>query len=232
MQPKDSSISKPTQPMPDVAKPGESAPSATSKPVIVGHKIEVQDPTLVSQKQDKTADALMEDKADAAAETAPLNHAEKTIQPLNDMTKADLEPEIEASEPEESNDSMQAASAAESKAESEAANPKSEPSSDEKPQSEATGEASASEGSAVGAVAEQVGANKAQEKKAEEEAKRRKELEKLIESKQYFVNIGETKKQRSLKIFLVVSLVFIVGLELAIDAGLLGSDIKPLVDLI
>ncbi len=72
----------------DVAKPGKSAPSATSRPIIVGHKPSVKDSTVVTSKGKgkKPASGTPEPESDALA-TAPV------VPDMPDLSKITLSSE-------------------------------------------------------------------------------------------------------------------------------------------
>ncbi len=78
----------------------------------------------------------------------------------------------------------------------------------------------------VDAVLEQVDDKKVEKWRVEEEQRRQEAVEKLVEEKKYFLPIDQVRSRRNNKLVLVIIAVFlpiIVGLGLAIDAGV----IKP-----
>ncbi len=78
-------------------------------------------------------------------------------------------------------------------------------------------------------------AKKAKPQEIAEETARREATQKLIESKQYHVAIKQPKRQRSAKWLLIgvlVILLLLIGADLAIDAGLIKTSIKPPINLI
>lgn len=88
----------------------------------------------------------------------------------------------------------------------------------------------------VEAVADEVSTKKQHEQEDQETQARTQALQELIESKKYFVPIGEAQKRRSMlrlwwAIFLLLVL-GVVGANFAIDGELLDIGIKPLTDLL
>jgi hypothetical protein len=211
----------------DVAKPGKSAPEPTARPIIVSRGPQVEDPMVSkvapsagrqpsSAPTVKAAPAAEETEAKpeaTAASSSSLSSSKRiTITPLHndkpaesvDTGKTAAEPTPEAETPEEPEKA------------------------DVNPEEPAAGSAQAE----VNAVAEQAGPAK----KDKEDAKQKEELEKLAASKEYFVPIGEARQTRMLERFLIIVLAVLllglVGFNLAIDAGLIETDIRPLFDLI
>lgn len=91
------------------------------------------------------------------------------------------------------------------------------------------------EGAVVDAVIDQVTDKKKQEVVDAEELERRELVDKLVEEKKYFVAISETKARRTSKfllIFVAALLPLLVGLVLAIDAGVIETNITLPFDLI
>lgn len=102
-----------------------------------------------------------------------------------------------------------------------------------------TGEAQnpeASDAAAVDTLASAANAKKENQKESDEAAARAVELEKIIESKQYFVPIGEAKRRRSnQRILLTIILMIIItiaSVNFGIDAEVLDLGIEPLTDIL
>lgn len=179
----------------DVAKPGKTAATATSRPVIVGHGSTLKKDPMVNSSEDEKEDT----------EKVPVrSHGPVTIQPLNEITGQDDE-----SKTEEPNDS-------------DISDTKAPPEN--------------SDAAAVDALANEANDKKEAQKENDEAAKRALELEKIIESKQYFVPVGEAKRRRSNQRILMVILLLLVlsisGINFAADAGMLSIGVDPLTDIL
>lgn len=211
----------------DVAKPGKRRPSATSKPVIVGHKNMIEDPMVRKGSIQITADNTDEEAVDPAkskseeAKLAP--HEAKPIMPL---AAADKSPEpsaepVESTEPEakpqETTDqSVKPAESEESGEASEAAEVQVSDSLPDQPETPAK-------------LADK------EDKAAQEEKARTEAIQKLIESKQYVVHVGESshrKRGKWLIISLLILVLLVVGVDLAVDAGYIDIGLKPPINLI
>ena len=208
----------------DVAKPGNSPADATARPLIVGHKSEVADATITKSGAGNPGKMITVKTGDASASTdetppeavqQPISTtSHKTIQPLgHDEPKAENEPVAgsEATDPVEP-----------------AAEPEPEAAEPEVP-------AESSDSAVLDAVAGQAGGNRKSIEEAEAAAKKE-AAEKLIASKQYFLPIDESKSVHRFERFMIglllVLLLSLIAFDLAIDAGLIKTDIKPFVDLI
>lgn len=184
------------------AKP---SPHSSSRPIIVGHKTQIEDPMIKKNETSITpqpepvsvAQGAMPAGAPTAASSSQLSSRSRIK--ISPVTPTDVPKEAE-----------------------------------EQPRTEATPETS--DEAAVNAVAEQTGAAKKQKKLDEEEQARLEATEALIESKKYFVSISEAKKAKAeTRLVIMVLLVLLLGLvaaDLAIDAGIIKTDIQPIVDLI
>ena len=166
----------------DVAKPGKTAASATSRPIIVGHGSSMkQDPMVTSPPS--------EEKKGNTEVSALRSHKEAVIKP--DVRQDD----------------------------------------NEKDESEKIPDAAA-----VDTLAQAANDKKEDQKEAEEVVARVLELEKIIESKQYFVPVGEAKRrrsnQRTLGVVILLLVLAIAGINFAIDAEALDIGIKPLTNLL
>lgn len=183
----------------DVSKPGKAVADASARPVIVGHKPQVQDPMV-------TAEDTNPDVAEPEQSVASPSATKKVIAPLSDQENA-----------------------SESEAAAEDSSLESQPQPDEKSEPDADetsdGTQSDEEAAVVDAVADQVGAKKKEDAKTEEDKKHFAEIEKLIAEKKYFVPIGKARRKRNralLWVTVFLALIF-VGLLLAIDAELLEA---------
>lgn len=197
----------------DVSKPGSTAPDASSKPVIVGHKPMVADP-MVSRK------------GNAESEPKPLAQTGKKLEPISaDMKvtekkegqpkKAEApktEPEVTPSEKPEITEPKP--EVPETKPE-EAKSPEPEETEEKKPKDDK--------------------AKEEEEKKLAAEAEAAAKVQELIDSKKYFVKIDDSNT-RSIKTFvmtvLIVVLVGTMALTALIDAEVLDLGIGLPFDLI
>jgi hypothetical protein len=191
----------------DVSKPGKSLPSATSRPVITGHGPLLKDPMVSQKEEDETKET--------PAEEAKISTAEKIIAPPEEMssTKSTDEDKKEEQKKPAKDESL-------IKLTEEAPEPK-----QEEPTEAAT----------VDAVAEQ--AVKGQKNgPTPEDIARQQELEKMVEDKKYFVPIGQVTRRRNTRravaVLLLVLVLVLVGAYLALDSGLIESNIKLPFDLI
>lgn len=81
----------------------------------------------------------------------------------------------------------------------------------------------------VDAVVEQVSDKTKQEAQSKEELEREELVNKLVTEKKYFVPIGQVHKRRNHRIVLAILLIIVlsgVGAVLAVDAGLLVTDVE------
>jgi len=208
----------------DVAKPGSSKPEIGSKPMIVGHKSLANDPMVKEEDTEKPAgEAKTVSKNDE--QLTQKNTSEKRIEPISgDMKAKDgstSEPEVKDAEPatESKEDSVkQDDKDSDAKEDSVSAKLKSTEESD----------------TATSDKKEEKKDEKAGGKKEEkvdpavEAMEKEEELNKLIASKKYNVDIKE-KKPGSMKTFIYVffgtTIVGLVALFVLIDTGTINSNI-------
>lgn len=187
------------KPIMDVAKPGDTAATATSRPVIINHGMLVKDP-MMQDKGDEAASEL------AAEENTPkITQSKKILVPIETTEAASEKRENKTDDPEKE----------------EATNSESE----EEQVEEAV----------VDAVVDQMADKKEQDKAAEEDQKREELVAKLVSEKKYFVPLAVARHSRNNKIGIVVIsmlIPLIVGIVLAIDAGVIGENISLPFDLI
>jgi hypothetical protein len=187
----------------DVSKPGSTAPSSSSKPIIVSHKPLIKDSTLVEDVEQKT------EGKDAEILKAPSEKAEVSrtvIKPPSDIEIDDKqkgETETKTSQTNEQADK--------------------ESDTTEKSQ----------EAAVVDAVISQT-SEKKQKKIDQEEAEDKKDrINKLVESKQYFVKVRQPKSKRNKRAVVLLFLLLLatfVGFVIAADAEVI--DVKVPVDFI
>lgn len=208
----------------DVSKPGKTAANASSRPIIVGHGPQVQDPMVTSDEDNKEAEETstkLTSPANSKRIIAPLSETEKesdTTEASVPENLADAETMVDAEPVEEATpetDESVVEEAPEEPIEPEASEP-------------------SAESAVVDAVIDQVGDKKKDEIEAEEERKRQESIDKLVAAKKYFVPIGKVHK-KSNRIWLILTLLLLLvllGLVAAIDAEILESSISLPFDLI
>lgn len=192
----------------DVAQPGKTAASSTSKPVIVGHKAETKRDPMVVDEAENSSDVPSEEKSE-----------EKMLKPKRNTVIAPLNtPSVDSSE--------------ENTAEAEV---KDEKPKDEPIPADNTSEvASTSEAANVAAVADSVDSKQALKKEKKELEDKKADIDRLIESKQFYVSVGQVTKRRRKNLFiftlLVIAILSLVALNFAIDAEIIDAGIEPLTD--
>jgi hypothetical protein len=190
------------KPVMDVERPGTTPASATSRPIIVSRGPAIKDP-MVNEAKPET-----EEPKDAPP---ALPTKKKTIQPLSEQPK-------DVAVPSDAED--------EAKKESEEVD---KPEAPAQPPVEPIGPDLADD--EVNNKSE----NPAGISEIPEEDRKRQELtDKLVASKKYYVPIGAAGKKRTARNvgLLFVILAVIIGAALAIDAGLIQTDITLPFDLI
>lgn len=202
----------------DVSKPGKTAATATSRPVIITHGAIVKDPMVNEEAATDTP----------AQETqTPLpSTTKKVITPLSDQKNSD------DSGPEDAPSTEAPTSESEKTETSEKPAAQADVSEKEPAEPEAQEE---NEEAVVDAVVEQVTDKKAEEQATAEEDKRRELVTKLITEKKYFVPLAVARHNRNNKLgilLIAVAIPLLVGVVLAIDAGFIGQGIELPFDLI
>lgn len=192
----------------DVAKPGKSVPSSSAKPIIVTNRPVLKDPMVVEEDGEVSASA-----ADSESARSPsLPSAKVHIEPLSSQ-KSDAD-DASAPPPEESD-----------KAEEPAAEGGDEVKKDEKTTAEpdlSEVDDGAAEPSAKNIAKKAEEDEEAELKKAAERAE---ELDKLAESRKFYLPINQVEKRRT-KRYVLLGVVFIVILglawaDVALDAGII-----------
>jgi len=201
----------------DVARPGKITPSASSRPIIVGHKPLASDPMV--HAQDTAADSGLED-ADRT-KTAVTLPKKKSIMPIIiDEPAGDEKETVAPDSVPQVSDTKDSAVEAATKNEEEPAT------------ATETDKQEAINAAMVQTVVEQAEKAKAAKEggdnKTDELAKKRQELDKLIESQKYYVPIGQaTKKKRRNGLLLALLLLLAAGgAYLALDAQLVKNEIS------
>jgi hypothetical protein len=228
---------KPAKRIIDVAHPGQTAPPKTSKPVIITNRTILKDPMMVDGEPEAsekvpaksvkaTAPTLSPSTAKAALTKndtpeeppAPIAEESKKPEPAKNPepdtepeTKPDEEPEAKpepAAEPEEASEPEQPES-----------DPEAETESEEKTEKDTTAMPSSLEAQAEAA--------------AKAEADHDAGVQKLVDSKQYYLPINSVEKRKTRRFvvlgLLVVILLALAWADIALDAGLIHVDgIQPL----
>lgn len=188
-----------TKPISDVAHPGTSAPSDTSKAIITQRPI-MKDPMVVEEGIDKSEET--------AKKPAPVKTREAKIAPLDepvadtDATPDNAEPPDEAAleevpeEPEKETDA---------ESDDSDAKPDSKEKKSKKPDADAEAAADAAEAA---------------------------KLQKLVNSKKYFLPINAVEQRRSKRFvnlgILLAILLVVAWADIALDAGLIqAGSVKP-----
>jgi len=186
--------SKPNQVF-DVSHPGKTAPSATSKPIIVGRGPMMKDRTLTA---DPPQDDDAEEKPKTEVTKVPSGNG-KTIQPISvSSTDKDETEEVSTSKPDVK--PPQPVPEAEKAA----------------PTEDAQGDTGNEPGNAiVDAVLNQSTKKKHDDTDAVPNAQQDEKIQQLIDDKTYFVKIGHAQKHHSL---LVTLLVLLVAVSIAAGA--------------
>lgn len=221
----------------DVAKPGKTAADPTARPIIVGHGSMIkQDPMVVDT-----------DGSESKASTPPSTEGVKIV-PISDGSDDDKKEKVAVEPPaEEEKTPEEAEPKAEEATEPPAEEPKSEEpevpeeppkeepqsSAEEQPKQQAEENAPDAAAAATDTLASKAATQKEDQKKLEEEAKKAEELNKLVESKKYYVKVHQGPAGHSYASWLFFILLFTsIGVVLAIDAGLLNVGIALPFDLI
>lgn len=199
----------------DVSKPGKTPADASARPIIVGHKMLVQDP-MVTETAEKTEETVTEAVAEVETDEKPPvspSSSKRIIAPLSAEEKSgDTESEnTSQTEPE--------AAVSEESAAAETA----------------TQDTSDNDAAVVDAVIDQVAdKKKVDEQQEADERKKRETLEKLVAEKKYFVPLGRShhKSGHGLTVLTILLGATFLGLVAAIDAGMLEAGFTLPFDLI
>jgi len=183
----------------DVAKPGKSAPSSTSKSIIINHHPILKDPMVVDD-----AGAKEDDKPTPEAPLKPtskLKISPITLQPT-DSPEPET-PETDAENPAVDEPTEEAATTEEAK----------EPEAEEK----------SSESFSSDDITQKK-SDEPSEAAKKKEAERAAELEKLVDSHKYYLPINQEKRRNTRNTLLGVFFIVILGLawaDVALDAGII-----------
>lgn len=217
---------KPVKPIVDVAHPGTTAPSATSKPVITKRSI-LQDPMVTASNDGAGAGAkpsAPELSNDNQPVTGEVEKAVTSKAKIITPTVTTEEPELETKPADVQPETKPEPAAETSKAEPEA-KPEAVPAATETPKADQPSEEAASTDVPDKAAVDEEAAAKAE---AEHDAA----IQKLVDSHNYFLPINALEKRKSKRFvalgILLALLLTVAWVDIALDAGLiqLGS-IKP-----
>lgn len=207
-------LTEKTEPVMDVTRPGKTAASATSRPIIVGHGAMIKDPMV----REKGAEQATEIEQPATSQPEKLEpHAELKLSVPDDTPEKSTTSQTTAP----ASSTMLADDQKESAASSE------ETSSDvEQHDDELTDKG------VVDAVVGQAGQSAKEKKKADADAAQQEAIQKLIHDKTYFVPIKQTNRKRAGGIVLLVTAMLFILLAgasyYAYKAGLINELVKKL----
>lgn len=236
----------------DVQHPNKSAPSGNSKSVIVTNRPILKDPMVVDEPKETIAD--LQKKGANKIELEIPDASKLTVDKLVEAKEKHKAEKADADKPEPKDESEDKAKAEEPKEDEPTKHaerliiepPKdSVASDDEMPKSESANPASASDDTPSEIATDDETDDKSKSKAdvdnklnevADREAAKTKhdqEVEKLVESKKYFLPINSVEKRRSKRVVafgVVLSILLIVAwLDIALDAGLVKlGGLKPL----
>lgn len=208
--PKKKETAKPTK-FSDVAQPGKTPASATSRPIIVGHpSIMKHDPMVVGDKTNQTSE-------------------EQTVRVTRELKLQPDKAETADADDEQSSPTVDETIVEETtQTEEQAATDSTEHESADMAESSGSG--------VVNTLVNEVDAKQADKKQKEDLEAKTKELEKTIESKEFFVPIGVASRRRSNNLTLISLVVIVVavlaGINLSIDAELIDIGIQALTDVL
>ena len=240
----------------DVAHPGKSAPSSTSKPVLVTNRPIMKDPMVVDTSNEASSDIANDSKtltATAKIKLTPLT--EPTLKPIPASSSEDEAPVSEAvdqpaekpaesaaesapaaeaetpvaAEPTEATEEQSTDKSAEPAAAASDKKPDSPPAEKPAPADKKSDDAKPEESQAAtnNQTTEDIDA-----KAAEEAAKHEAAVAELSESKKYYLPVNAVEKRRTKRVVLlgiVLSILLALAwVDVALDAGLIQmSGVKP-----
>jgi hypothetical protein len=230
----------------DVSKPGETAASPNSRPVIVRRSMIKKDPMFSGdgdkgkdedeEKPGKAEPLTVSVKNVSSAEDKPDNAEEKPAKENKGEGQPDAVPDNQTDEEQQSTEKP-----AETKSE-DSEQPKS---ADDKPPQETESaqddassedEPKSSDSAAVETLAGDAKTAREAKNQSKENEEAAKERQKLIDSKQYFLNIGEAKRRKTgariLTVLIILVILAAAAYLLALDAEIIEGSIEPLTDIL
>jgi len=206
----------------DVAHPGKSLPSATSKPVIVSNRPILKDPMMADEPVSE----------EQASQSEPTSITVKTkLQPLDKPAEKMSEPVTSDEQKTEKVDNKSEPTIAELAKTAKASRPEISEIT-EKPEEPENGTQEPTDEEKTPKDATELTSAEIDAAELEEQTKHDEAIEKLVESKEYMLPINAVEKRRTQRFIIlgiVLSVLLIVAwVDIALDAGLieLGS-IKP-----
>lgn len=215
----------------DVSRPGEAAPSASSRPLIISHRPGVSSDPMVSATDAPAEDEAKKDgneKKDPEADQASEEVVEQVLKAPKKNRIEPLNPTITL---EDKKDPSSDVEVIEEKTEDDAIDDAKDNASKEEKRDE-TDDISEEIEDVSASLTTKKQAKEDEAKKAQQELERRAEIEKLIENKHFFVSINSVQKRRSRRAVIVLGLLVIVaiGVLAALDAEIIDIGIDPLTD--
>jgi hypothetical protein len=221
----------------DITKPGKSAPSASSKPIIITNRPVLKDPMVTAETPGTTSatEAVAPSKPRTKITIAPLGQEpEESVKTLEDTpAQVDAEAAPGSAAPEAPMEVVEKPSEEEPKPEVPAekpAAPKAASGSEPTP-AEASTEPAVNDEESKGETTKQAAgdAQKTSDKEAEEAARleleRQAALQKIIDSRQYALPINTVEKRRNKRDILLgalfILLLAVVWFDIALDAGMI-----------
>jgi hypothetical protein len=204
-------------PIYDISKPGKTAASPTSKPVIVGHGSMVKNDPMVSSPDDE---AVPENEKEEKVEVR--HKRETTIKPIN-LTSQDKEEETPPEEKQESKDDKN--------------DDTKEDKPDEKKSKDDSDQPEASTSGAIDALAGEASAKRQSQKQKEAEENKKQAIQELIKTGKYHLPIHDAVYRRTNAFALFINLLLVIllllaGVVLAQDAGYIDIGLVLPFDLI
>lgn len=191
----------------DVAKPGNSPPSSSARPIIIGHKPLQQDPMVTASMratkllEPPGAPQVSDEEKPSGINRFPSATANKIMPP----SSVKIEPISEDQNAEETKAPVEKTL---------------EP--------EDNGQTVSSDSAAIEAIAVQAEAKRKSERASEATKVKNETLEKVIAEKKYFVPIGEKRRRRrsiGLLVTLLALAVLLVGAYLLADAKVIKTNV-------
>jgi hypothetical protein len=209
------------KPVFDVSKPGKSAPNASSRPIIVGHKI-MQDPMVSSDNKEEDPEQKVDVRVSSSGKSvAPPSSSKAVIEPSSEEKEKPDPVSGNEKKPEGANSEEQTDEKPETdSAETEGAGVEESPAAEKEDSS-----------AVVDAVVEQADSKKKKDEMSEQDKAKQEAINELIDQKKYFVKISPAGRRRWPKIAILTLLFAMVfgggGALLAADAGLIDLGFDP-----
>lgn len=202
----------------DITQPGRSAPSASSRPVIVGHGPMIKDPMMHDSHDEPKEEKETITKAEPRV-VVPLSAKVDQVEPksenISDQKAVDEVPETVVAEP---SDKPKGAIPSESETENQ------DKKSDE---INANVENIDNQSDDLPVESDKDKKKDNDDKIQAEEAGRQAEVDKLIKEEKYFVRTSASKSKRRFRwVFVLIILLLLAGLYLALDSQIIKNDIK------